>query len=166
VPHGGERTETDLEKEERLLMGFVQRRRELEEELAKASQEIVDLEESKQSDELSADIRILELRLLNTQLQTRNKILNAKLNKQTEMRSACKRLRMTTPSAFTCPITLDVMTDPVILLETGQTYERSALEEWFSRGKRECPATGVSVVDTRVIPARSLKAAILEWRGE
>lgn len=46
-----------------------------------------------------------------------------------------------TPSAFVCAITKEVMEDPVILVETGQTYERQAIEQWLSwrRYVSDCP---------------------------
>lgn len=47
------------------------------------------------------------------------------------------------PDEYLCPITHNVMREPVLLLETGHTYERWAIVEWFSRGRRNCPKTGV-----------------------
>ena len=44
-------------------------------------------------------------------------------------------------TSSTCPITHDVMKDPVILVETGQTYERAAIEEWL-KTRHSCPSTG------------------------
>lgn len=37
-----------------------------------------------------------------------------------------------TPWEFECPLTLDIMEDPVIASD-GATYERKAIEDWFSR---------------------------------
>ncbi|CAM0880521.1 unnamed protein product [Alopecurus aequalis] len=45
-----------------------------------------------------------------------------------------------TPKDFVCPITSQVFDDPVTL-ETGQTYERSAIQEWLDRGNATCPIT-------------------------
>lgn len=36
------------------------------------------------------------------------------------------------PEVFCCPITMELFNDPVILLENGHTYERSAIREWFT----------------------------------
>jgi Mg-chelatase subunit ChlD len=49
---------------------------------------------------------------------------------------------MSTPPEFECPITLALMTDPVIG-EDGQTYERSAIEHWLSdpRNQGRSPIT-------------------------
>lgn len=49
---------------------------------------------------------------------------------------------MSTPPEFECPITLTIMTDPVIG-DDGQTYERSAIEHWLSdpRNQGRSPIT-------------------------
>lgn len=46
----------------------------------------------------------------------------------------------TPPKDFVCPITSNVFDDPVTL-ETGQTYERRAIQEWLDRGNSSCPIT-------------------------
>ncbi|XP_020677741.1 U-box domain-containing protein 44-like isoform X1 [Dendrobium catenatum] len=64
---------------------------------------------------------------------------------------------------FLCPITGDVMDDPV---ETsfGHTFEKSAIEKWFAEGNCTCPLTmtPLSVGDLR--PNYTLKKSIEEWR--
>lgn len=44
------------------------------------------------------------------------------------------------PEAFLCPITLEVMEDPVLTVE-GHAYERKAIEEWFSKGYMTNPCS-------------------------
>lgn len=65
--------------------------------------------------------------------------------------------------SFLCPITGDVMDDPV---ETslGQSFEKSAIEKWFSEGNCTCPLTmtPLSVSDLR--PNYTLKKSVEEWR--
>lgn len=46
----------------------------------------------------------------------------------------------TPPKDFVCPITSNPFNDPVTL-ETGQTYERKAIQEWLNRGNSTCPIT-------------------------
>jgi hypothetical protein len=41
-----------------------------------------------------------------------------------------------------CPITLQLFRDPVLLVGSGYTYEREAINEWLSRGSVKDPATG------------------------
>jgi hypothetical protein len=68
-----------------------------------------------------------------------------------------------TPSAFVCVITKEVMEDPVILVETGQTYERQAIEQWLSRHDT-CPIVRDKELQKKDLLPRSLKRAIEEWR--
>eukprot|EP00966_Prymnesium_polylepis_P153691 3548906-Prymnesium_polylepis.1 len=48
------------------------------------------------------------------------------------------------PDALCCPITMDIFKDPV-KTELNFTYERSAIKEWFARGNKSDPLTGVSL---------------------
>ncbi|KAL6656449.1 hypothetical protein ACP70R_007275 [Stipagrostis hirtigluma subsp. patula] len=70
-------------------------------------------------------------------------------------------------SAFVCPITKQVMRDPVVI-ETGHAYEREAIARWFSEcrelGRRPyCPITMQEVYRTELKPVLALRAAIDEW---
>ncbi|KAK1388981.1 U-box domain-containing protein [Heracleum sosnowskyi] len=51
------------------------------------------------------------------------------------------------PKDFSCPITLDLMTDPVII-STGQTYDRSSITRWMEEGHCTCPKTGQVSIHT------------------
>lgn len=64
--------------------------------------------------------------------------------------------------SFICPITKDVMRDPV-QIASGQTYERSAIERWFADGHNRCP-TGVELKNCKMKPNFALKQSIAEWR--
>eukprot|EP01018_Ginkgo_biloba_P023096 Gb_22432 [translate_table: standard] len=64
--------------------------------------------------------------------------------------------------SFICPITKDVMRDPV-QIASGQTYERSAIERWFAEGHTRCP-TGVELKNIKMKPNFALKQSIAEWR--
>ncbi|KAL1313322.1 hypothetical protein HN51_039879 [Arachis hypogaea] len=65
--------------------------------------------------------------------------------------------------SFYCPITRDVMVDPVET-SSGQTFERSAIEKWFADGNKLCPLTMVPL-DTSVLrPNKTLKQSIEEWK--
>ena len=47
-----------------------------------------------------------------------------------------KDLGIETPAHFICAMTGEVMKDPVSLKETGETFNRTAIESWFAKGKR------------------------------
>ncbi|KAL5205187.1 hypothetical protein ABZP36_033396 [Zizania latifolia] len=70
-------------------------------------------------------------------------------------------------SAFVCPITTQVMRDPVVL-ETGHAFEREAIARWFSEcvalGRRpRCPITMAEVYSAELKPVMALRMAIEEW---
>ncbi|XP_057794846.1 putative E3 ubiquitin-protein ligase LIN-1 isoform X2 [Salvia miltiorrhiza] len=70
------------------------------------------------------------------------------------------------PKDFVCPITGQIFNDPVTL-ETGQTYERRAIQEWMSRGNTTCPITrqplsAASLPKTNYV----LKRLITSWTDQ
>ncbi|KAJ9135992.1 hypothetical protein P3X46_033109 [Hevea brasiliensis] len=66
------------------------------------------------------------------------------------------------PKDFCCPISLDLMRDPVII-STGQTYDRSSISRWVEEGHSTCPKTGQMLTNTRLVPNRALKNLIVQW---
>jgi len=66
------------------------------------------------------------------------------------------------PDDFKCPISLDLMRDPVIIA-TGQTYERSCIQKWIDSGKRTCPKTGLLLPHINLTPNHVLRSVIAEW---
>lgn len=68
------------------------------------------------------------------------------------------------PKDFVCPITTHVFHDPVTL-ETGQTYERRAIQEWIDRGNSTCPITRQNL-RTSQLPRTNyvLKRLIASWK--
>ena len=83
-----------------------------------------------------------------------------------EHREEIKRLRIRElPEDLMCPITCEIMKDPVLCVEDGHTYERVAVEQWFATGARTSPATSAELESTALAPnhmARKLIAALLE----
>ena len=62
------------------------------------------------------------------------------------------------PDDFICPITAEIMTDPVSTSD-GFTYERAAITEWL-RTKDTSPKTGAALESTTLIPNHSLRSVI------
>jgi hypothetical protein len=57
------------------------------------------------------------------------------------------------PPEFIDPISDEIMVDPVMLLETGQTYERASIQRWFQTCQPDnCrdPLTGTVLKSTEV----------------
>ena len=67
----------------------------------------------------------------------------------------------TLPKEFLCPITHELLQDPVVLCD-GHTYERKAIERWLKGGKRTSPMTGAVLASTALTPNFTLRSMILE----
>ncbi|KAM7518165.1 hypothetical protein LguiB_017127 [Lonicera macranthoides] len=70
------------------------------------------------------------------------------------------------PKDFVCPITGQIFGDPVTL-ETGQTYERKAIQEWMKRGNTNCPITR-QPLSANGLPSTNyvLKRLITSWKEQ
>ncbi|KAH0856700.1 hypothetical protein HID58_084961 [Brassica napus] len=66
------------------------------------------------------------------------------------------------PPDFRCPLSLELMTDPVIVT-SGQTYERAFIEKWFDMGLMVCPKTRQPLTQTSLTPNFIVKAFISNW---
>ncbi|KAM1006968.1 hypothetical protein FF1_003608 [Malus domestica] len=66
------------------------------------------------------------------------------------------------PHEFLCPITMEIMTDPVIVA-TGQTYERASIQKWLDSNHRTCPKTGQTLDHLSLAPNFALKSPIQQW---
>lgn len=69
---------------------------------------------------------------------------------------------MTVPAEYLCPITNDVMRDPVIDSE-GHTYERTAIVQWLQTNPRS-PITRKPMTVADLKPNRALAEAIDRWQ--
>uniref|UniRef100_A0A0D3F681 U-box domain-containing protein n=1 Tax=Oryza barthii TaxID=65489 RepID=A0A0D3F681_9ORYZ len=67
------------------------------------------------------------------------------------------------PWYFRCPISLELMRDPVTV-STGQTYDRASIESWVATGNTTCPVTR-SPLDRAftLIPNHTLRRLIQDW---
>ena len=63
------------------------------------------------------------------------------------------------PQDFYCPITYEVMGDPVVAAD-GFTYERSAIEHWLQNNDRSSPMTNAPLQHRRLVPNQVLKNLI------
>ncbi|KAF3333332.1 U-box domain-containing protein 17-like protein [Carex littledalei] len=66
------------------------------------------------------------------------------------------------PKDFCCPISLDLMCDPVVV-STGQTYDRASIIQWMDEGHSTCPNSGQLLSDSRLTPNRALRSLISLW---
>ncbi|TVU03896.1 hypothetical protein EJB05_50544, partial [Eragrostis curvula] len=67
------------------------------------------------------------------------------------------------PQLFLCPISMELMKDPVTV-STGVTYDRRSIERWFFKyGKTTCPATMQRLASFDLTPNHTLKRVISSW---
>ncbi|XP_075509533.1 E3 ubiquitin-protein ligase PUB23-like [Primulina tabacum] len=67
------------------------------------------------------------------------------------------------PPYFVCPISLEIMKDPVTV-STGITYDRDSIEKWiFSQNNNTCPVTMQALFDPELIPNITLRRLIQSW---
>jgi hypothetical protein len=66
------------------------------------------------------------------------------------------------PYHFRCPISLELMRDPVTV-STGQTYDRPSIESWVATGNTTCPVTRAPLTDFTLIPNHTLRRLIQDW---
>ncbi|KAJ4968838.1 hypothetical protein NE237_015539 [Protea cynaroides] len=66
------------------------------------------------------------------------------------------------PDHFRCPLSKELMRDPVILA-TGQTYDRPFIQKWLKEGNRTCPQTQQVLSHTLLTPNYLVQNMISQW---
>jgi hypothetical protein len=66
------------------------------------------------------------------------------------------------PNEYRCPISMELMTDPV-LCEDGQTYDRRSIQEWLKHSQTS-PLTRQPLNPNSLRPNYGLKASIERWQ--
>ncbi|OVA06251.1 Armadillo [Macleaya cordata] len=66
------------------------------------------------------------------------------------------------PDDFRCPISLELMRDPVTI-STGQTYDRVSIEKWLEAGHGTCPKTQEILSNMALTPNYVLRSLIAQW---
>lgn len=67
------------------------------------------------------------------------------------------------PPECTCPITQEVMRDPVICAD-GTTYEKDAILAWFARGNHTSPLSGLRLEHRTLIPNLALRGILQRFQ--
>ena len=65
---------------------------------------------------------------------------------------------------FMCPITFEVMGDPVSCAD-GHSYDRAAITRWL-QDHNTSPKTGMPLEHTNLVPNHALRSAIQDWQQE
>ncbi|KAG6753079.1 hypothetical protein POTOM_043123 [Populus tomentosa] len=87
---------------------------------------------------------------------------NNRNNDQSDARHSIEALSCINREDFRCPISLELMTDPVTV-STGQTYDRSSIERWLKAGNMTCPKTGERLTSTELVPNTTLRKLIQQF---
>lgn len=67
-----------------------------------------------------------------------------------------------TPEEFICPLSKELMRDPVIVAN-GQTYDRPFIQKWLKSGNRTCPRTQQVLTHTILTPNQLIREMIQQW---
>ncbi|CAK8562245.1 unnamed protein product [Lathyrus sativus] len=70
--------------------------------------------------------------------------------------------RVAPPEEYTCPISLRLMFDPVVIA-SGETCERMWVQKWFDEGNVICPKTKKELLHMSLTPNVALKELISKW---
>ncbi|WCJ19926.1 U-box domain-containing protein 1 [Euphorbia peplus] len=76
--------------------------------------------------------------------------------------SSSQSLLPNVPDEFRCPISLDLMRDPVIVA-SGHTYDRNSIAQWINAGHHTCPKSGQRLIHMALIPNYALKSLVHQW---
>ncbi|OAY29337.1 U-box domain-containing protein 21 [Manihot esculenta] len=82
--------------------------------------------------------------------------------KQQQERDNGGDMELAIPKDFRCPISLDLMKDPVTL-STGITYDRENIEKWIESGNVTCPITNQVLRSLEPIPNHTIRKMIQDW---
>ncbi|KAI3429990.1 RING-type E3 ubiquitin transferase [Psidium guajava] len=86
-------------------------------------------------------------------------VLDHRSTQQSDAAHNLETLSCLNPEDFRCPISLELMTDPVTV-STGQTYDRSSIQRWLKAGNITCPKTGERLTSTELVPNSALRKLI------
>lgn len=67
------------------------------------------------------------------------------------------------PPSFLCPISAELMTDPVMVVDSGMVYDRVSIEAWFVSHNTD-PMTNQALNSKTLVGVLTLKNAIVEYR--
>ena len=131
------------------VISVVEDNKKLKVKLAKSIKEKNEMEEENKKLKVTHKEQVLKLK------QDHSKKIQRMKKKQSDELS---RMRQNFQARFVCPITQDVMEDPVLVAQTGNTYERRAVEEWFARSNTD-PLTNEKLEVATLIPNNVLRCA-------
>ena len=67
------------------------------------------------------------------------------------------------PDVLVCPITRTLFRDPVFVVDSGHTYERSAILSHFERNGAKDPLTNCALSSTKVMTNWAMRNVVRDW---
>ena len=67
------------------------------------------------------------------------------------------------PDVLICPITRNMFRDPVVVVDSGHTYERSAIVSHFRCNGTKDPLTGLALRSARVMTNWAVRQIVQDW---
>ncbi|KAF5736551.1 Plant U-box 13 [Tripterygium wilfordii] len=90
---------------------------------------------------------------------------SASMNRIYDYSLATQSILSNIPDEYRCPISLDLMRDPVIVA-SGHTYDRNSIAQWINSGHHTCPKSGQRLIHMALIPNYALKSLVHQWCQE
>lgn len=120
---------------------------ELKKELQKLVRTIVDDDDNS----IETIDRARDMLFALKELKTRKRSLSLKIHEA----APC-------PEELRCPLSRELMKDPVILA-SGQTFDRPFIQKWLKSGNRTCPKTQQVLLHTLLTPNYLIRELISQW---
>ena len=115
-----------------------------------------------------ADASVLRAQLASTESELKTIKCAKDAASQRELEAALALSKMASasmcPDDFRCPITLEIMEDPHILVQSAMTYEKKAIQHALIEKPNMCPMTGPFKGEAQLVPNLGLRGAITQWR--
>ncbi|KAF3602256.1 hypothetical protein F2Q69_00039026 [Brassica cretica] len=94
--------------------------------------------------------------------ETLSDFKRATIKKMTKSSSLEMLETVSCPEEFRCPLSNELMRDPVVLA-SGQTYDKLFIQKWLSSGNRTCPKTQQVLSHTGLTPNLLISDMISKW---
>jgi len=115
-----------------------------------------------------ADASVLRAQLASTESELKTIKCAKDAASQRELEAALALSKMASasmcPDDFRCPITLEIMENPHILVQSAMTYEKKAIQHALIEKPNMCPMTGPFKGEAQLVPNHGLRGAITQWR--
>eukprot|EP00210_Caulerpa_lentillifera_P008539 g8145.t1 len=153
-----------------LERGFFQERQQME-EVKELVQKVI-LKHIQTREEIKAQIDLVMKEILGArkdkeaQMEYELNEVIAAMNESMKATSKPKDRFQDFKDGLLCPISKDTMSDPVILNETGNTYDRQSIQKWFELGHSKDPLSMVEISSKELVPDLVLQDVCLTILGK